>query len=576
MVKHMRGALLLAAASLLACGGDLGPRVPANIVVTPEDPEVLLNGTLQLEATLVDANGREVDGGAITFRSSADTILTVDETGLLTPAGRLGSARIIAGSGDLTGEVEATVVLPQSALVVTPASLELDTGEGAGLTPILTDANGQPVADAGVTFAVGNAQVATVAVSEGVGLVHALAVGTTIVTASAGGMTTEVPVTVTRVATMLTVTPGSLVLPPGTSQQVTAALHDRTGDEMDLLEPFTWTSSNDAVATVSETGMITSVGPEGSAVITASTDTFTATVGVFVGTPPALEMVGRTPIDWAEGVAVTQAGRYYVAGFNTFATGTLPGQTFSAELTVNGDGSDVVLNPTLTRAYVANLQFENGEGVGVVDLTTSTVVDSIPIRLGIPWSLGLSGLGTVLTVGTSDGIELIDLSTNRSLGAKTIGFVNEFVHHPLRPVLYASTGGAVLELDDRTGEILRRFPGEADALAVTRDGLTLYTVTWFGGTLAVWNLDTGLEERRVRSVGGRDLALSPDEKFLYVLFSSNHVVGGSKLYVVDPGSGALVQTLTLGGLAGRLAVAGDGTIIATNQGGEVGWVDFIR
>jgi hypothetical protein len=34
----VRGSLLLAPVVLLACGDDLGPRVPAAIVVTPEAP----------------------------------------------------------------------------------------------------------------------------------------------------------------------------------------------------------------------------------------------------------------------------------------------------------------------------------------------------------------------------------------------------------------------------------------------------------------------------------------------------------------------------------------------------------
>lgn len=125
----VRAQLLLALVVLFACGDELGPPVPATIVVTPEAPRVLTGGTVQLTAVVVDAAGGEIDGHPVTFRSSDPTVLTVEGDGLFTSPGPLGSSTITASSGDISAEVEAVVVLPPSALVVRPASLELDTGE---------------------------------------------------------------------------------------------------------------------------------------------------------------------------------------------------------------------------------------------------------------------------------------------------------------------------------------------------------------------------------------------------------------------------------------------------------------
>jgi hypothetical protein len=47
--------LLLAPAVLLACGDGLGPNDPAAIIITPEEPRVVIGQTLQLTATVVDA-----------------------------------------------------------------------------------------------------------------------------------------------------------------------------------------------------------------------------------------------------------------------------------------------------------------------------------------------------------------------------------------------------------------------------------------------------------------------------------------------------------------------------------------
>jgi hypothetical protein len=153
--------------------------------------------------------------------------------------------------------------------------------------------------------------------------------------------------------------------------------------------------------------------------------------------------------------------------------------------------------------------------------------------------------------------------------------VNRIVPHPLKPLLYASSGHGVLELDSKSGEIIRTFPGAVESQAVTADGTRLYTVSFSGG-IGVWNLETGTHERTLPGVGGTDLAISPDGRFLYVLLGSDHIVGGSKVYIVDPATGGRLRTVTLGGLARRIAMSEDGIAVISNVGAETGWVDFVR
>jgi DNA-binding beta-propeller fold protein YncE len=153
--------------------------------------------------------------------------------------------------------------------------------------------------------------------------------------------------------------------------------------------------------------------------------------------------------------------------------------------------------------------------------------------------------------------------------------VGKITHHPLRPLLYASGGAGVLELDPESGEIIRRFPGGVESHALTPDGARVYTVDR-GGGISAWNLETGVRERSFPDVYGTDLAISPDGRFLYVLYGSNHIVDGSRVYIVDRTSGARLRTVILGGLARRIAMSHDGIAIISNEGGEVGWVDFVR
>jgi uncharacterized protein YjdB len=253
MRRHACGVLLgVAAAVLLACGDDLGPRVPAAIALTPEAPQVPVAGTLQLAATVVDASGHEIPGSTVSFQSSDTTVLTVNDAGLLMSVGGSGSSLITASSGDLTAQVEAEAVLPPSAIVAA-RSLELDTGEGQFLGFTVTDENGEPIPGARVTFQSSNATIATVEAMEWTDaiIVTGHDIGSATVTLTRGELRAEVLVTVGRFPTYVTVTPTDLVLSPGGSQQVTAALLDRSGDEIDLLQPFTWSSSNEAVVAVS-------------------------------------------------------------------------------------------------------------------------------------------------------------------------------------------------------------------------------------------------------------------------------------------------------------------------------------
>jgi alpha-tubulin suppressor-like RCC1 family protein len=84
----------------------------------------------------------------------------------------------------------------------------------------------------------------------------------------------------------VTVEPSELTLHPGGTQQLTAIPRDEAGNPLVGLS-ITWTTSDPSVATVSETGMVTAIGP-GSAVITAASEGKSGSATVSVGSvPPA-------------------------------------------------------------------------------------------------------------------------------------------------------------------------------------------------------------------------------------------------------------------------------------------------
>ena len=127
-----------------------------------------MGGTRQLTATVVDADGRAIEGEPVTFASAEPEVVTVSDDGLLTSVGSLDTVTITATSGDLAAEVQAQVVPPPSSLVVSPSSLRLAVGEVVQLYIIVTDEHGDSIPDAEFVLETDNPAVASVSVGGGV------------------------------------------------------------------------------------------------------------------------------------------------------------------------------------------------------------------------------------------------------------------------------------------------------------------------------------------------------------------------------------------------------------------------
>jgi hypothetical protein len=129
----------------LGCGEPTAPPPPpapvASVSLAPDTATVPIGGTVQLTATLKDAQGTLLDGRAVTWTSTRSTTASVSTTGLVT-ATALGQSRIVAtaeGKSDT-----ATVSVPAAPVTVTlePGSAKTATiGSGGGIIQT-TDADG--------------------------------------------------------------------------------------------------------------------------------------------------------------------------------------------------------------------------------------------------------------------------------------------------------------------------------------------------------------------------------------------------------------------------------------------------
>jgi YVTN family beta-propeller protein len=564
---YARVPLLLGWAAL-GCGEELGPRIPAAIVIVPNAPRIPAGQTRQLTATVVDAAGREIDDLAVTFESSEPGIVTVDSRGLLTSVGPLGLSTITAASGELTGSVEAEVVLAPSAILVSPTSLELNRGEIAFLSVIVTDENSEPEPTAPVTFTSDNPAVATV---DGGGVVQATNQdGAATISIRSGDRSAELPVTVRQIPGTITLTPSNLVLQQGQTSQVTATVLDRAGTPVSGVS-LTWSSSNTASATVNASGLVRAVTTGGSAVITATAEEASGEMTVFVGEAPPGTLLATSPVGQAWGVAVTPAGRYLITTLDgKLVSGTLPNFGFTTTTMLAVQATDVAVNQDGTVAYVAAGNDGTTTGIGVVDLGTNIMTDVLPTSMGLPLAVELSLDGSKLFVGSDLGYEIIDLEGGPAQPGAIGGQINAFTRHPSEPLIYATVYGVgVIEISQETGQVTRNFPvvGTPQECVVAPDGSRLYIAEEFANQIKVYDLETGVEAAPFTSAGGFGMALTPDGSQLYV-------TNLGQVHIVDRASGTLVRSVNVGaGVPRRIAFSTGGIAVVTN---ESGWVDFIE
>ncbi len=264
----------------------------ASVTVTPPSAAIPQGQTLQLTATPIDTSGTPMTGQAVAWASSNGAVATVTGSGLVS-AMAPGLATITATSGGKSGTAAITVTsVPVAAVDVAPAVATIPQGQTTQLTATPKDAAGNPLAGRAVTWASSNGAVATVNNS---GLVSALAAGSATITATSEGQSGSAGVTVTPVpVASVAVSPPTASIQVGQTAQLTATPKDASGNALSG-RVVNWTSSNNSVATVSSSGLVTGLAV-GSATITATSEGQSGGAAVTVtAAPMPVASVAVTP-----------------------------------------------------------------------------------------------------------------------------------------------------------------------------------------------------------------------------------------------------------------------------------------
>ncbi len=180
-----------------------------------------------------------------------------------------------------------------TSITVTPSSHTLATiGATVQLAATVRDQNNNPMTGQAVTWSSANMAVATVS---GTGLVTAVSNGTAQITARSGNASGTANITVAEpVPTRITIAPTSHTLEAiGETVQLTATVRDQRNNIMSG-QSITWSSGEDAVATVSGAGLVTAVS-NGMAEITATSGSLSASAGITVSQAPANISIAADP-----------------------------------------------------------------------------------------------------------------------------------------------------------------------------------------------------------------------------------------------------------------------------------------
>lgn len=260
---------------------------------------------------------------------------------------------------------------PQVASVaVNPSTPSVAINAQVPLQAEVRDANGALVPDAEVTWTVQDPTIVSVSSA---GVVTGLKLGTSQVAANALGKSGIATVTVTNTpVASVVVQPGTVDVQIGKTYQLLASVLDAAQNPL-TGRPITWTSGTPAVATVSNTGLVTALTP-GSARITATAG------GVSGG---ATVTVPQIPV---ASVSVAASSSTIVQNAQATLTAT----------TKDASGTVLTGRPitwSVDRADVANLSSTSGQSIVVTGGVTGTAVLTATSE----------GRSTTLTITVNDG-----------------------------------------------------------------------------------------------------------------------------------------------------------------------------
>lgn len=369
---------------------------------------------------------------------------------------------------------------------VTPNPIALAQQASVQLQVATLDGEGVLIVGVPVTFAPANPNLISVS---NTGLVESLGpAGNTSVTVAAGGRSVQVPVTITPTGNTLRLLPSPAIVPQLGTLQLDAALLDLVGTPIPGAT-FTFLSSAPSVATVSQSGLVTSIGPAGSGTISASSGGVTVQVQLDVTQVP-------TSIETPVSIKMGRNSTTPVSAQVLDAVGTpIPG------LAVNFVAEPISL---LSITTSGSLTAAAGVGTGSVTVSSGTVSATVPVSVVDIGGLAGSLITQAMTQGSPFGVALGSGSAYLGVGTEGFLYQGSFGSPAVQANLSAPTSMLSVMRDPGSG--LLYAPGsQGEALMEIDPATRMITRTWAANDQMF------------------DVVLSPDATHLFVAGSSGIV-----------------------------------------------------
>ena len=485
-VMSRAGVLVLALAGLAAC--NLNPNVNAcTVSIAPTTIRVPVNGAVNVSGTAFDCNGNSIKSKTINFTSANTAVATVTTSGQVIGVS-VGQTTVSAVANGKEGTAQVTVT-PEAAQTVTvsPATTTLRLTNQKVFTATAKNAAGSVITGRTFRWSSSNSSIASV---DQTGNVIALTPGNVVIAADADGIIGNASLTVTNIPI------GACSLSP-TTQKVTVTaqaqpvitLRDTANNVLSNTgRTLTWSSDNEVVATVSNSGVITS-RKAGTARITASpieypnitcTTTLEAVDPRIVSatiTPRTGSLRVGIPRQFTVSLADSLGGQIPAgrvvswtsstpAIASVSATGLVTGLSLgSARIVVNAEGTKDSVTFTVTKVPVATVRLSPLSASVIQGQTqqfTATIEDSTGTAVTdriVEWSSSDPTKATVNTTGlvstVAPGTVTISAISETRTGTASLGIqqipVDTIVAGDYAAALNAANKSFAITLKDANG-----------------------------------------------------------------------------------------------------------------------------
>jgi uncharacterized protein YjdB len=288
------------------------PKPVSAVVVSPSATTVVVGETAQLISQVVDANGEPLAGRAIAYASADPAIATVSAAGAVTGVAA-GATTITATSEGKQGTADVRVVpVPVAAVRVAPDPIRITIGQQILVTASALDAKGQTLTGRTVTWS----SSAPAVVSIAGGIATGLTIGSAVIHATIDGIEGIVAATVDPVpSAQVIVSPATVTLAIGGSATLSAQVLDQSGQPING-RTVTWRSSDDAIALVTSSGVVTAMAA-GTATVTATSGSASGQAAITVNAPTPPPPPPPPPPTTAASVTLSPSSANLVVGQTT-------------------------------------------------------------------------------------------------------------------------------------------------------------------------------------------------------------------------------------------------------------------